>query len=135
MGGLAFGSLLAPAPLLWGADSVGSTTTARFLFPGFSDGLAQTVAPQFRSTRAATLQNLRVHHRAGAGNGNNIVYTVRVNGVASTLTATLASTAVDGTDLVNTVAVVAGDLLDITVTKAIDIAASPSDITATLEFV
>jgi len=121
--------------LLWGSNSVGSSTTTRYLTPGFDNQLAQTVAIQIRASRAGTLRNLRVHHRAGAGNGNNIVYTIRINGVPTALTVTMASTANDGSDLANTVVVAANDLIDIEVTKAASTGSSPNDITATVEFV
>jgi hypothetical protein len=124
----------ATGSFIWGADNVTGTTATRYLFPGYSDSLAQTVPVQFRVPRAGTLRNLRVRHNTGAGNGNNIVYTLRVNGVASTLTVTLASTANDGSDLVNTVGVSAGDLVDIRVTKASSVGSSPQDITASVEF-
>jgi len=123
------------APVLWGADSVGTSVTTRYLTPGYEDGLAQTVPIQIRAVRAGTLQKLRVRHNITAGNGNPIVYTLRVNGVATALTVSLASTVADGSDLVNTVAVAAGDLLDFRVTKAAGVVASPADIVATVEFV
>lgn len=130
-GGPGVGSAL----LLWGNDSVGSTTTTRYLSPEGDDGTAQTSPIQYRAVRAGTLQKMRVRHNVPAGNGAAIVYTVRKNGVATTLTVSLASTASDGSDLVNTVAVAAGDLLDVIVTKAATVAVSPSDVVAVLEFV
>ena len=135
---LAFSATVAAADatgnFLWGAGGVTGTTTSRYLFPGYSDSLAQTAAPQFRVPRAGTLRNLRVRHNITAGNGNAIVYTLRVNGAPSALTASLASTANDASDVANTVGVAAGDLVDIIVTKAASVGASPSDITASVEF-
>lgn len=119
--------------LAWGNNSVASTTASRFLDPWYSDTLAPVAAVQWRSPRSGTAKNMRVRHNVTAGNGNDIVYTLRVNGVASALTVTLASTATDGSDLVNTVPIAAGDLLDIIVTKAAGIAASPTNITAVME--
>lgn len=122
------------AQLHWGSGNVGSSTTDRFMFPNYGDGIAQTTTIQIRMSRAGTLKNLRVRHEIPAGNGNNIVYTVRKNGTPQSLAATLASTASDGADLVNTVTVAAADLIDIIVTKATSVAGSPRDITGTLEF-
>lgn len=122
-----------PAELLWGNNSVTSTTTDRFLTPGDTDGIAPTSAIQFRVSGAGVLRNLRVRHNTGAGNGNPIVYTVRVNGVATPIAASLASTANDGSDLVNSAALVNGDLVDIKVTKAAGVGTSPSDIVATID--
>jgi hypothetical protein len=76
-----------------------------------------------------------VRHNAVAGNGNTIVYTLRVNGVASALSVTLASTSSSGADAVSTVAIATGDRIDIAVTKAAGVGASPNNITATVEFV
>lgn len=121
--------------LLWGASRVGSTVTTRYLTPGYDNGLAQTIPTQIRAARAGALQNLRVRHNVPAGNGSPIVYTLRVNGVASALVVSLASTSADASDLVATVAVAAGDLLDFEVTKGSSIGRSPTDIVATVEFV
>ena len=119
----------------FGASAVSSTTTTRYLWPWHEDSLAQTAPIQYRMPRACTLRNFRVRHNNPAGNGNNIVYTVRKNGVATAVTCTLASTANDGSDLTNSVAFAAGDLIDIEVTKAASVGTSPSDVTATLEAV
>lgn len=124
----------ATGSLLFGAGQIGSSTTDRYLFPAYSDSLAQTSAVQFRAPRAGTLQKLRVRHNITAGNGNNVVYTLRKNGTPTALTATLASTANDASDLVNTVGVAAGDLLDVIATKASTIGASPRDVTASIEY-
>jgi hypothetical protein len=120
--------------MLFGAGSVGSSTTSRYLFPCYSDSLAQTVPVQFRASRAGTLKNLRVRHNVTAGNGNAIVYTIRINGVASALTVSLLSTTADGSDLVNTAAVSAGDLIDVIITKASAVGGSPKDVIASVEF-
>jgi len=124
------------AQLLWGDNTVGSTTTTRYLTPGYDDGLAETIPTQIRAIRAGTVQNMRVRHNTPGGNGNSIVYTLRVNGVASALSVTLASTASDNSDLASTVAVAAGDLLDIEVTKAAVVGAGgPNNVALTVEFV
>lgn len=123
------------AVLLWGNSSVASTTTTRYLNPGFSDtGLAPTSAVQWRTPRAGTAKNLRIRHNTTAGNGNAIVYTVRKNNVATALTVSLASTSSDGSDLVNTVSFATGDLIDIEITKAAGVGASPDDVVAVAEF-
>lgn len=122
------------AVLLWGSSSVTASTTSRYLAPGGSDTTAHTTVWEFRAPRGGTAKNLRIRHNTPSGNGNLITYTLLVNGAASTLTATLASTATDGNDLTHTVTIAAGDFLSIQVTKALNIAASPSDIVAVLEF-
>ena len=128
-------STTATAPMLaWGNSGVSATTTTRYLTPWYDDSLAKTSAVQFRVTRAGTIRKLRVRHNSPAGNGNAIVYTLRVEGVATALSVSMASTDADGSDLVNSVAVNDGDRIDIEVTKAASTGASPSDILAVVEF-
>lgn len=119
--------------LLLGASTISATTTTRYLVPSGPNVAAPTAAVQFRMPAAGTIRNLRVRINGTAGNGNNVVYTLRVNGVATALTCTIASTTADGSDLTNTVTVAAGDLIDIEVTKAASIGAAISDVIASME--
>lgn len=121
------------AVLMWGNSLVSVTTTTRYLNPAFADATAGTTAISFRMPFACTLRNFYIRQNSGAGNGNNIVYTLLKNGVATALVVTIASTANDANDLVNTVVVAAGDRLDIEITKALSIGTSPGDILATME--
>jgi hypothetical protein len=108
-----------------------ATTTTRYLYPNYQTANASTTVVQMRVPMSGTLKNLYLH-QTGAGNGNTIVYTVRKNGVATALKVTIASTGTNGSDTVNSVAVTAGDLVDIEVTKALAIVMSPSDIVVSL---
>lgn len=117
----------------WGAASVQSTTATRYLVPGFSTGTAPTSPVVMSVPFAGVVRNLFVRHQTPAGNGNAIVYTVRINGVASALAVSLASTSASGSDTVDSPAVVAGDYVDIIVTKAASIASSPTNCVATFE--
>ena len=121
------------SPLMFGNTSVSGTNVTRYLSPGNIDSLAPTAPAQFRIPRGGVLRNLRVHHNTPDGNGLPIVYTLRVNGVDSALSVSVASTAADGANLSATATVAAGDLIDIKVTKAASIGASPLDVIATLE--
>ncbi|NJO18686.1 MAG: hypothetical protein HC877_24060 [Thioploca sp.] len=121
--------------ILFGASSVAATTTTRYLIPGVASTLAPTVAVSMAAPRDGTLKNLFIRHNISAGNGNNIVYTVRINSVASSLSVTLASTGNQSSDIVNQINVNQGDLIDIEVTKALAIGATPNGIIASLEFV
>lgn len=128
-----------PAPaidagtLLFGAGRIGATTTPRYLYPGYSDHTAQTTPVRFQIPRASTLRNLRVTHSNPGGNGSLITYTLRVNGVLTGLSVTLASTSASGIDLVTSVSVLPGDLLDILVTKGAPIGINLADVTVALE--
>ncbi len=125
---------ISTAVLSWGNGSISSTVTTRYLTPWADPTLAQVSAVQYRVPRAGVIRNLRVRQNGATGNANPVVYTLRVNGVASVLTASVAANANDGSDLVNSVTVAAGDLLDIEVTKALDVATSPTGIMAVMEF-
>lgn len=120
--------------LVFGAGSVLATTVTRYLYPSYSDQQAQTVAVQLVSPRAGILRNMRVRHNIVGGNSNAIVYTVRINETPSSLSVSLAADTANGSDVSNTASVVAGDRIDIVVTKATDVGTSPFDITAMLEF-
>lgn len=130
--GRAYADLTASV-LHWGNSGVTTTTTARFLTPGFAPSNAQTTAIQYRVPFAGTLRNLRVRHNTVGTGANLVVYTVRINGAASALAVSMAANAADGSDLANVVTVAAGDLIDIQVTKAVALGGTPNDIIATLE--
>ena len=126
------------AVLMWGNSNVAASTAQRVLTPWYNDSQAPTTASttlQYPIPRAGTIQNMRVRHNSPAGNGEDIVYTLRVGGVNSALTVTLASTATAGSDLVSTVPVAAADLLDVIVDKALAVGSSPNEIVVTFEFV
>lgn len=122
------------AVLGFSAGSVAATITTRSMY-AWSGGqsLAQISTIHMIMPRAGTLQNLFVRQDQPAGNGNLIVYTVRVNNVATALLVSIASTATSASDLVNTVVVAQGDLVDIEITKALAIGTSPQDIQCTVE--
>jgi len=120
--------------MVFGAGSVGSSTTSKYLFPSYSDSPAQTAAVQMAVPRAGTMRKLNVRHNKPAGNGNPIVYTVRKNGVPTALTVSLASTSNAGSDLVNEVGFAEQDLVDVIVTKAAGVAGIVEDIVATAEY-
>ena len=121
------------AVLYWGNGDIATNTPARFMSPGYEETAAPTNTIAFAVPSAGTLQNFRIHCRTATGNGNPAVYTIRKNGVATALTISLASNATDGSDLAHTVAFAAGDLIDITVTKAATIGTSPADVMASVE--
>jgi len=111
----------ATAIVMWGNNSVGSSTASRVLDPGFEARLAplssSTAFNEWRVPRGGTLRNLYVRHNSPGGTGAVITYTVFVNGVATVLTIGVASTTASGADTVNSVVVVAGDRVRIEATK------------------
>lgn len=131
-GGGGGGGSIANAIIWFGAGDVSPTTTTRYLYPGYDDDLGETTNISLISPISGTLSDLYVLHNTTAGNGSAIVYTVRINGVASALSVSLASTSGTGSDLVSSIAVAAGDEIDIEVTKAADVGTSPSDIVVSM---
>lgn len=124
-----------PAVLGWGAGVLGSSPTIRFLFPWYSDQLAEVGETGLVVPRSGTIQNLRVRHNIPNGNGTLISYIVRVSGVDSTVKVDLASNVSTGSDTVNSVAVTAGDYVSVKVTKAASVGASPRNVAVTAELV
>ena len=122
-----------PCVLSFGNQDVAGNTTTRYLGPGWSDTVASLNPPSYRVPSAGKISKMRVRHNITAGNGNAIVYTLRVNGANSALAVSLASTSADGSDLATVVTVAAGDLLDVIVTKAVGVGTSPTNIVATME--
>jgi hypothetical protein len=119
----------------FGDYQVGTTTTTRYLHPlGVDNGLAHTIELQQIAPRAGTLRNLYVLAQALGTGVANIIYTVSVNGTPSSLTVSIANASVlEASDLVNTVAVSAGDKVSIEVTKSGSVTASHTHITASME--
>ena len=121
------------AQLLFGAESVATNTSTKYLRPGYTPDPAPTDPVHVPLTRAGTLRNMYIH-QTGDGNGTNLTYTVRINSVATALAVTLASTDDSAFNIADSVAVSAGDLIDIEVTKAGGVGNSPDDIICKVEF-
>ena len=126
----------AGAVFWWGNDSVSSAINTRYLTPGYEGGTAPLVSSTrqaLRAPRAGTLRNLYVEHNGLGGGGNLIVYTVYVNGAATLLAVSIAANAATASNLVDTVAVAAGALVEIIVSKAANLGGSPSNIVTSVE--
>lgn len=121
------------APIIFGADSVGATTTTRYLYAGNAEGLAEVAPSFFTITQAGVIRNLFVRHDDPAGNGNPIVYRVRINTVATLLLVVLASTGTIGSNTIDFIPVSAGDIVDVQVVKALGVGDPPRNIKATME--
>ena len=123
------------ALLSFGNNGVLNTVAARYLYPGCSDSLAPTSILNMVIPFAGTVKNMHVYHNVPAGNGNNIVYTLFHNALPSSLTVTIPSTTQTASNTINSVAVNAGDILALQVTKAALIGTSPADIIVTMEVI
>jgi len=122
---------------VWGNENVGAAADTRYLSPG-SDNTPATLTAgthAFVVGRPGTLKNLFARHNAAVGNGNAVVYTLLKNGVATLLTASLVTGAVgQASNLVNLIAVVQGDRIEMQAAKALIIAPGGVDATVTVEF-
>ena len=119
----------------WGAGSIGSTITTRYLYPWYSEQLAEVGEVGIRVPRRGVLKNLRILHTIPSGNGATISYIVRVGGLDSLVQVNLASTAVSGDNIIDSVNVLQGDLVSIKVEKPLNILSSPRNVVVTAEFV
>lgn len=123
------------AQLTFGCEDISATDTVRYLPSGWDDNIATTSPYTVDVTRGGILRNLRVRQNSPAGNGNPVLYTVRINGAPTALVATLSSLDSSGANTADSVVVQAGDSLDIEITKpGGGLSSSPDDVTATLEF-
>ena len=122
------------AQLLFGAEAVATNATLRYLYPGYNPAIAQTNAIPVPMTRSGTLRGMYIN-QIGDGNGTNLTYTVRVNGVATAMAITMASTDNAASNIADSVAVNVGDLVDIEVSKAGGLGSSPDEIICSIGFV
>jgi hypothetical protein len=118
----------------WGNTNVAAAADTRFLTPGRDATTAITTdLAQIPIVRPGTLQRLYVRHNAAVG-VNDVVYTVMLNGAPTAITVTLAAGAIgQASDLVNTVAVVAGDRVSLRATKALGLGTGAVEVEASLE--
>lgn len=124
-------------PVVWGNNGVSSGTTDRYLSPGidFEEGAGSNVDNfQWVAPRDGFMRNMRIRQNAPAGNGNDIVYTLRQGTSNTALTVTVASTSNNGTNTDDIVTISEGNLLNIEVTKAASVNSSPNNIICTIDF-
>lgn len=120
---------------VWGAANVTSSTTTRYIPPGFYNTSGTTTPISLAVPRAGKLQHLFIHcGTAGGAGGKTITYTVYVNGVATALEVTMPEAGTDASDTTHSVTVNQGDLIDIVVTKSGTLGGSPNNIIITCEF-
>lgn len=117
---------------LFGADSIGLSTTSRYLYPGYAERIAEIEPHFWISPLAGTLQRLHVRHSV-PGVGGSIVYRVRVNEVATALVVTLAAGDTSASNIVDTAALSIGDRVDLQVVKTTGLSQSPRNVVVTME--
>ena len=121
--------------LVWGNENVGAAADDRYLSSGSNFGIASlTDTLQYIAPSNVTLRDLFVRHNSAAGNGNDVIYTVFVNGVATALLVPLATGAVgDASNVVDTAAVLQGDRISIQASKAAGVGGGQIDTQVSLK--
>ena len=128
------GANVAGGTYFWGAGNVATTAVTRFLQPGYQTGVAPTTGVRIPIRRSGTLRNLTMQNRVVGVGAALITFTLLKNGVATALAISVAATAASGSDVADTVTVVAGDFIELRVTKAAVITTSPTDIEVAVDF-
>jgi len=121
------------APIIFGTGDVTTVATAVFLAPGW---IATAIATeiQFAITRPGTIRNFYVRVAVAGTTSTTNTYTVRKNGVDTTLTAGLNNTATGtASDTTHSFTVVAGDLISVDCVKGGAVASGQTLVTATME--
>jgi hypothetical protein len=120
---------------IWGNESVGGSTTVRYLNPGYAATLSPVTPMKFVLPSASgNFKNMIVYHNNPDGNGGDIVYTLRVDGVNTPLSVTIPSTAASGSNLIDAVSVTRPEVVDIEITKPGNIGNSPDRIVISMEY-
>lgn len=98
-----------------GRNSITDVTATRWIFLNASAGAATIAATSTAGIMpmAGTFSNLRAYSRVAPGGAASWVVTLDVNGVLKTSTCTITSAITSCSDLVNTVATNAGDLVSV----------------------
>jgi hypothetical protein len=130
-GWLAIGGSMVP----FGADSLGTLSTALFFAPGYTAAAGATEI-QIPISRPGTIRNLRVQVATAGTGAATVTFTVRKNGVDTAIVATISNTATGlASDLADTISVAAGDLLSLKITKSAPVAVGQAQVAASLELV
>ena len=75
--------------LVWGAANIGPEVGTRVLAPGFDSTKITNISKGIMIPRNGVLRGFTARHNQINGNGNNVVYAIRLNGVITLMTVTL----------------------------------------------
>jgi len=122
------------AMITWGAFSIAASADTRVLPVGYDPGTVSTLSPRgHRAPRGGIYRHLFVQHNQALGNGASVAYTLRVNGVNTALTVSLATGAIgSASNLVTDVVVAQGDFIEMIATKAVAIGNGNIEVYVTL---
>lgn len=107
--------------VVWAAANIDATANTKVMPVGYESAMLDANTPKgYLAPRAGTFRNMFARHNTANGNGNTVTYTLRVNGINTALAVTLATGAIgSNSNLVTTVAVAQGDLIEVTKTNAL----------------
>jgi len=106
------------AVLFWGTQTLPASGFPRYVPPGRIDSTPSTQnLYDFHAPRAGVMRRMYVRHSDNGGSGT-VTYTLHINGLATALTVTIAAGVVgSASDLVDNVAIVQGDLIEMVMTR------------------
>lgn len=119
--------------LQWGNADGPPGSTTHYLKPGFVAAISTTTEIQVPVPRAGKVSKLFLNSRVAVADGDQ-TFTVRKNGVDTTVIAVLEDGLTTGNSGTTSFTVVAGDLLSVKVASNGAVSTSAIDITATLSF-
>jgi hypothetical protein len=120
--------------LTFGADDIGAGADTQFIALGTNALSFTTDVHQLPLPYANTVKNFFIRHNTANGNGQSVSYTIMKNGVATAITAALATGAIgQGGDITHTVAYVAGDTISLRAVKALAIGAGTLDVQVSIQ--
>ena len=121
--------------VIFGTNDTTAVATAVYPAPGWITTAIATEL-QINITRPGTIRNLRVQVATAGTTAATVTFTVRKNGVDTTLTANLGNTATGAaTDLTHSFTVVAGDLVSVSIVKSGAVATGQAGVTIAMELV
>lgn len=128
------GPTTACAPLAFGDQTIAAGSGTRYLHPpGGWNTTADTNNVCQIMQGAGSITRLQIKIRLGAGNGEDVVYTVLLNGAPTGLTLTVPSTSAGTFDVSGSVPYVDADEISVEVSKALSVGSSPQDVQAFLQ--
>ena len=129
------GPMITAEMFFFGAHNVVANADTRFMPWGYDSAALDTDVRQSVVLRNGTFSMLTVRHNIANGNGNSVEYRLFVNGAPTALVVLVPTGAINQVqDAVNSVAVVAGDLVSIRRTNALGIANGTVEAQGTILF-
>jgi len=117
-------------PITFGNNSIRGTTADRWLAPSAPPnwGTATTVINEAIADDDIDIYSMSVIHGNPSGNGNDVVYTLQVEGIDSALSVTIPSTTETASSAIlsTPISISRGEKYSLKVTKALSIGGSPN---------